>query len=73
MLSHYVSSRQFGKRETDIWLVVFSIFGVSWIMQRNIVQLLSCCQGDFNFNKYLKLGMLSHYVSSGQFGKSETV
>ena len=31
----------------DMWAMVFSLFGVSWVMPQSVVGLLACWQGNF--------------------------
>ena len=35
----------------DLWNLVFSLFGVSWVMPRNVVDLLNCWQGRVGRSK----------------------
>ena len=32
---------------TDLWSMVLSLFGVSWVMPKSVVELLACWQGRF--------------------------
>ena len=36
----------------DIWLLVFSLFEVSWVTLKTIIQLLSC--GQWRFQRHLR-------------------
>jgi hypothetical protein len=35
----------------DIWLLVFTLFGTSWVMPKNVVQMLGCWQGRFHHHR----------------------
>ncbi len=54
----------------DLWDLVFSMFGVWWVMLCHVMELLACWQGRFKQCRSAAIWSMFHIVSCGMFGGS---
>ena len=39
----------------EMWSMIFGLFGISWVMLRNVLDLLNCWQGRFGRHRNLRV------------------
>ena len=49
----------------ELWTMVFSLFGVNWVMLKGIMELLASWKGNFNMGNNVGIWGISHCLMWG--------
>ena len=56
-----------------LWFMVFSLFGIHWVIPRRVMDLLACWQGRLGRHRNRLFGVLSLIVCCGAYGGKEVL